>query len=55
MREEFVNAEEEKVKDETKSDLTAKQRVDQVAHRLAGKPAETEKKFDNTNEIPFNK
>lgn len=55
MPEEFVNTEEEKVQDEMEPDLTEQQRIDQVAKRLAGKPAATEKKFDDTNGILFNK
>jgi len=55
MSEEFVNAEEEKVQEEAETDLTEQQKIDQVAKRLAGKPALTEKKFDDTNGILFNK
>jgi len=55
MPEEFVNAEEVKVEHETESDLKDQQKIDQVANRLAGKPAETEKKFDKENSNLFTK
>ena len=55
MPEEFVNAEEVKVEEQTESELTAQQKIDQVANRLAGKPAETEKKFDKENSNLFTK
>lgn len=55
MPEEFVNAEEVKVKETTESELTSQQKIDLVANRLAGKPADTEKTFDKENGTLFNK
>lgn len=55
MPEEFVNVEEVKVEAETESDLTAQQRIDHVANRLAGKAGETEKVFDGENARLFDK
>ena len=55
MPEEFVNADEVNVQEATKSELTAQQRIEQVANRLAGKPADTGKKFDKENSTLFNK
>ena len=55
MPEEYVNAEEVKVREATESELTEQQKVDQVANRLAGKPADTEKTFDKENGTLFNK
>ena len=55
MPEQFENREEVKVKDETASDETARQKIDRVADKLAKKPGQVEKKFDKENSVIFNK
>jgi hypothetical protein len=55
MPEQFENREEVKVKDETASDETARQKIDRVADKLAKKPGQAEKKFDKENSVIFNK
>jgi len=49
MSDQFQNPKETKVKDETESSTSSKTKVDQVADKLAGKPAKTEQKFDKEN------
>jgi|HubBroStandDraft_5_1064220.scaffolds.fasta_scaffold29410_1 hypothetical protein len=49
MSDQFQNPKETKVKDETESSTSSKTKADQVADKLAGRPAKTEQKFDKEN------
>jgi hypothetical protein len=49
MADQFKNPKEVKVKEETASSTSSKSKVDQMADKLAGKPAKTEQKFDKEN------
>lgn len=55
MPEQFENPNEAKLEVETANDLTAKQRIDRVADKLAAKPAKVEQKFDKENSNLFTK
>jgi hypothetical protein len=49
MSDQFQNPKETKVKNDTASPTSSKTKVDQVADKLAGKPAKTQQKFDKEN------
>jgi hypothetical protein len=55
MPDQFQNPNEVNVKDETASSTSSKSKVDQIADKLAGKPAKTEQKSDKENSSLFNK
>jgi hypothetical protein len=55
MPDQFQNPKEVKVKDETAPSTSSKPKVDQVADKMAGKPAKTQQKFDKENSNIFNK
>jgi len=55
MPEQFKNDQEIEVAEETKPELTEQEKKDRIANRLARKPAETEKKFEEDNSNLFNK
>ncbi|HUD12353.1 MAG TPA: hypothetical protein VMQ56_01745 [Terracidiphilus sp.] len=55
MPDQFQNPREVKVKDETASSTSSKAKVDQVADKLAGKPAKTQQKSDKENSNLFTK
>jgi hypothetical protein len=50
MSDQFENPEATKLEDETASDLTAKQRMERIAEKAAGKSAKTEQEFEENQE-----
>jgi hypothetical protein len=55
MAKEFQNPVETKVENETATDTSSKQKVQDIADKAAEKPAKTEKKFDKDNNQLFSK
>jgi hypothetical protein len=55
MPDQFQNPKEVKVKEDTASSASSKPKVDQVADKMAGKPAKTQQKSDKENSNLFNK
>lgn len=55
MTQKFENPEVEKLDDETISNATKQERVNNVANKAAEKPAKTEQHFDKKNSKLFSK
>jgi hypothetical protein len=55
MAKQFQTPEETKVDNETATDTSAKQKVQNIADKAAAKPAKTEQKYDKENNQRFSK